>query len=61
MPSPRAAFTEREREVIWRFTMGASEAEIAQALGVDEEVVRAHLKHLMEKLSLHLRIEHLGG
>ena len=55
MASPRVVFTEREREVIRRFTDGQEDDDIAAAMGIEAGTVRAHLQHVIDKLTLHLR------
>ena len=56
MASPRVVFTERERQVIERFMDGQTEVDIADAMGIAAEAVRSHLQHVIDKLSLHLRL-----
>jgi len=54
--SLRVVLTEREREVMKRFMNGEGEVEIAEAMGISAETVRSHLQHVIDKLTLHLRL-----
>ena len=51
------ALTEREREVLRLLARGARNKEIAQALCVCEHTVRAHLRNITAKLSVHNRTQ----
>ena len=44
-----AEFTERELEVLRVMTTGVSNAAIAQKLGITENTVKNHIRHMMEK------------
>lgn len=47
----------REREVLELLTKGASNKEIASALGISENTVKNHLKNILEKLHLENRVQ----
>jgi DNA-binding NarL/FixJ family response regulator len=49
--------TGREREVLVRVGTGAGNREIARALGIAERTVKAHLTHIMSKISVTSRLE----
>ncbi|MBA2251349.1 MAG: response regulator transcription factor [Nitrospirales bacterium] len=46
----RFGLTPREREVIQALTHGFTNKEIGNALGITEPTVKAHIKHIMEKM-----------
>ena len=48
-PDPVIRFTKREREVLRLLVLGHPNRQIAQALGVDEGTVKAHMGRLMRK------------
>lgn len=50
------AFTKRERQILAHFVHGETETEVAHALGISAEIVGTHLQHIIDKLSLHLRL-----
>lgn len=52
-----SALTEREREVLERVATGASNREIAEALGISEHTVKNHLKNILQKLHLDNRVK----
>lgn len=56
-PNPRAAslLTHRESEAAQLVRQGLSNKEIARKLDISEDTVKAHLKHVFEKLGLHRR------
>jgi DNA-binding CsgD family transcriptional regulator len=53
----RAALTEREREVLRYVAQGASNREIAAALGISVNTVAQHISHLLGKLGCTSRVE----
>src|SRR5262249_57355043 len=44
------ALTEREKDVLMRIAEGYRNREIADLLSITEETVKAHIKHILEKL-----------
>jgi DNA-binding CsgD family transcriptional regulator len=42
--------TQRERDVLRHVAQGSRNREIAERLFISEETVKAHIKHIMEKL-----------
>ena len=52
-----AEFTERELEVLRVMTTGVSNAAIAQKLGITENTVKNHIRHMMEKTGCKSRTE----
>ena len=52
-----AEFTERELEVLRVMTTGVSNAAIAQKLGITENTVKNHIRHMMEKTGCKNRTE----
>ena len=57
LPPELAALTEREREVLRRLAQGASNQEIADALGISVNTVAQHVSHLLGKLVCKNRVE----
>jgi len=49
--------TKREREVIGLIGDGLSNKEIAQRLNISTFTVKSHIHNIMEKLTLHTRLE----
>ena len=49
--------TRREREVIEHIADGLSNKEIGQKLHVSTYTIRSHIHNIMEKLTLHTRLE----
>ncbi|MCA0758045.1 response regulator transcription factor [Paenibacillus sp. N4] len=49
--------TGREKEVLERVATGASNREVAAALGVSEHTVKNHLKNILQKLHLDNRVQ----
>jgi len=54
-PVPR--LTVREMEVLREIAKGSSNREIASALFISENTVKNHVRHILEKLQLHSRME----
>ena len=50
-------FTERELEVLRIMTTGVSNAAIARELGITENTVKNHIRHMMEKTGYKSRTE----
>jgi len=48
--------TPREREVSWAVAEGLSNKEVANAFGITERTVKAHLTHVFEKLKIRDRV-----
>ena len=51
----RFGLTPRERQVIQALTQGYTNKEIGNALGITEPTVKAHIKHIMEKMKCSTR------
>jgi DNA-binding NarL/FixJ family response regulator len=51
----RFGLTHREREVTQALTQGFTNKEIGNALGITEPTVKAHIKHIMEKMKCSTR------
>ncbi len=56
-PSPVAALTPREREVLERIAAGQGNGDIAAGLFITEATVKAHVKHIFRKLGVANRAE----
>lgn len=56
-PEPHDRLTTRERAVLQRLTDGATNKEIAAGLGISENTVKYHLKHILAKLHAESRTE----
>jgi DNA-binding CsgD family transcriptional regulator len=60
-PTPQAKFavgkflSERERQITNMMAQGHSNKEIARDLGIAPETVKAHVKHIFDKLNVHNR------
>ncbi|MBQ8975614.1 MAG: response regulator transcription factor [Oscillospiraceae bacterium] len=50
-------FTERELEVLKIITTGASNAEVAEKLGISENTVKTHVRNMIEKTGYRSRTE----
>ncbi len=50
-------FTPREREVVDLISEGASNKKIASQLHISPHTVKSHVRNIMEKLTLHTRLE----
>lgn len=55
-PTAQTAVTKREEEVLQLLVQGCPNRQIAEALGLDEATVKAHLGRLMRKLRVRNRI-----
>ncbi len=55
--SDRERLTDRERDVLAQLVGGATNKEIAAALGISENTVKYHLKHILAKLHAESRTE----
>ena len=49
--------TKREFEVLGYLAIGSSNAEIAYRLGISEQTVKSHVKHILQKLGVRNRTE----
>jgi DNA-binding NarL/FixJ family response regulator len=54
---PDTTLSPREREVLSQLAAGQSNKEIAAALGIAEDTVKNHVKHILEKLHLENRVQ----
>jgi DNA-binding NarL/FixJ family response regulator len=54
---PGEMLTSREREIMVLLTSGFSRQEIADELGIGEQTVKHHLKHVYAKFGVHRQIE----
>ncbi len=52
-----ALLSPRERELLGHIAAGASNKEIARALGVAESTVKIHVQHILRKLNLSSRVQ----
>lgn len=52
-----SALTDRELDVLQRFAHGRSTREVADEMGVSEETVKSHVKHIFRKLGVHDRTQ----
>jgi two-component system nitrate/nitrite response regulator NarL len=55
--APQPALSPREREILVLLAGGASNKEIARALGVAESTVKIHVQHILRKLELTSRVQ----
>jgi PAS domain S-box-containing protein len=51
------AITRREAEVLRLLACGATNAKIAEAMGISATTVRNHIEHLLAKLGVHTKLE----
>ena len=58
-PAPDAldSLSPREREILRHIARGASNKEIARALGIAETTVKIHVQHILRKLGLTSRVQ----
>ena len=54
---PVASLTPRERDVLRLMALGFSNKEIARQLGVSENTVKTHVRHILAKLNARSRVE----
>lgn len=60
IPSPSDPWdtlSPREREILSHIAQGASNKEIARALGIAETTVKIHVQHILRKLNLNSRVQ----
>ncbi len=55
-PSPLAALSPRERDILRSIAQGASNKEIARELGIAETTVKIHVQHVLRKLDVSTRV-----
>src|SRR5436190_13141284 len=58
-PTPDSRLTDRQREILTLLADGASTDEIAKQLFLSRETVRNHIRHILQRLHVHSRIEAL--
>ncbi|WP_271008906.1 response regulator [Paucibacter sp. B51] len=57
-PAPAAPpISPREQEILGHIALGASNKEIARALGIAETTVKIHVQHILRKLGLSSRVQ----
>jgi len=54
---PIRSLSPREREILERIAQGASNKEVARALGIAETTVKIHVQHILRKLNLTSRLQ----
>ena len=57
LQSPQKSLTEREREILQLLARGESNKAIAQILGISNDTVKQHVRHILTKLNLTSRVE----
>lgn len=57
LPAPFDRLTAREREVLWRLSLGDSNAKIARYLGLSEKTVRNQLSAVFAKIGVSDRVQ----
>jgi DNA-binding NarL/FixJ family response regulator len=55
--SPLARLSERERQVLARFSRGWDNARIGADLYISQHTVRTHIQNILEKLGMHSKLE----
>lgn len=55
-PSPLAALSPRERDILRAIAQGASNKEIGRELGIAETTVKIHVQHVLRKLAVSTRV-----
>lgn len=55
--SPLKSLTDREREILQLLARGESNKAIAQILGISNDTVKQHVRHILTKLNLTSRVE----
>jgi two-component system nitrate/nitrite response regulator NarL len=56
-PDPIHSLSPREREILDHVARGASNKEVARALGIAETTVKIHMQHILRKLNLSSRVQ----
>ncbi len=56
-PDPILSLSPREREILALIARGASNKEVARALGIAETTVKIHVQHILRKLNLGSRVQ----
>ncbi len=56
-PDPIHSLSPREREILTHVARGASNKEVARALGIAEATVKIHVQHILRKLNLSSRVQ----
>ncbi len=56
-PDAPLTVSPREREILAQIAKGASNKEIARALGIAETTVKIHVQHILRKLGLNSRVQ----
>jgi two-component system nitrate/nitrite response regulator NarL len=56
-PDPIDSLSPREREILGHISNGASNKDIARALGIAETTVKIHVQHILRKLDLSSRVQ----
>ena len=56
-PDPIHSLSPREREILAHIARGASNKEMARALGIAEATVKIHVQHILRKLNLSSRVQ----
>lgn len=56
-PDPIHSLSPREREILGHIARGASNKEVARALGIAEATVKIHVQHILRKLNLSSRVQ----
>lgn len=56
-PDPIHSLSPREREILDHVARGASNKEVARALGIAETTVKIHVQHILRKLNLSSRVQ----
>jgi two-component system nitrate/nitrite response regulator NarL len=56
-PDPIHSLSPREREILAHIARGASNKEVARALGIAEATVKIHVQHILRKLNLSSRVQ----
>jgi two-component system nitrate/nitrite response regulator NarL len=54
---PINSLSQREREILAHVARGASNKEVARALGIAEATVKIHVQHILRKLNLSSRVQ----
>jgi two-component system nitrate/nitrite response regulator NarL len=54
---PIGSLSPREQEILAHIARGASNKDIARALGIAETTVKIHVQHILRKLNLSSRVQ----